>query len=145
MGVYADQDLDWWVSGTGDLINAEGKKLVDGSCDGRYILEGDANAPVAETAEEAPAEPAVELAENEKLGTAKGMGGDVTVKVTMDGDKIAAVEVVSQNETAGISDPALEKVPAAIVEANSADVDGVAGATVTSDAIKNAVKDALSK
>ena len=78
-------------------------------------------------------------------GTAKGMGGDVTVKVTMDGDKIAAVEVVSQNETAGISDPALEKVPAAIVEANSADVDGVAGATVTSDAIKNAVKDALSK
>ena len=27
----------------------------------------------------------------------------------------------------------------------SADVDGVAGATVTSDAIKNAVKDALSK
>jgi len=88
---------------------------------------------------------AVELAENEKLGTAKGMGGDVTVKVTMDGDKIAAVEVVSQNETAGISDPALEKVPAAIVEANSADVDGVAGATVTSDAIKNAVKDALSK
>ena len=77
--------------------------------------------------------------------TAQGFGGDVTVKVTMDGDKIAAVEVVSQNETAGISDPALEKVPAAIVEANSADVDGVAGATVTSDAIKNAVKDALSK
>ena len=35
-------------------------------------------------------------------------------------------------------------MPAAIVEANSADVDGVAGATVTSDAIKNAVKDALS-
>ena len=61
--------------------------------------------------------------------TAQGFGGDVTVKVTMDGDKIAAVEVVSQNETAGISDPALEKVPAAIVEANSADVDGVAGAT----------------
>ncbi len=49
---------------------------------------------MAETAEEAPAESAVELAENEKLGTAKGMGGDVTVKVTMDGDKIAAVEVV---------------------------------------------------
>lgn len=140
-----NQDLDWWVSGTGDLINAEGKKLVGANADGSYILEGDAGAPVAETAEEAPAEPAVELAENEKLGTAKGMGGDVTVKVTMDGDKIAAVEVVSQNETAGISDPALEKVPAAIVEANSADVDGVAGATVTSDAIKNAVKDALSK
>lgn len=80
-----NQDLDWWVSGTGDLINAEGKKLVGANADGSYILEGDANAPVAETAEEAPAEPAVELAENEKLGTAKGMGGDVTVKVTMDG------------------------------------------------------------
>ena len=29
-----NQDLDWWVSGTGDLINAEGKKLVGANADG---------------------------------------------------------------------------------------------------------------
>ena len=55
------------------------------------------------------------------------------------------MQVLSHSETLGISDPAIEQIPAAIVEAQSTDVDGVAGATVTSDAIKNAVKDALSK
>ena len=75
---------------------------------------------------------------------AGGMGGPVKVKVTMDGDKIAAVEVVSHKETPGISDPAIKELPAAIVKAQSADVDGVAGATMTSNAIKDAVKKALS-
>ena len=74
-----------------------------------------------------------------------GNGGELTVKVTLDGDAIAAVEILSHNETAGIADAALEQVPAAIVEANSADVDGVSGATMTSNAIKDAVKDALAQ
>ncbi|MBS7301395.1 MAG: FMN-binding protein, partial [Eubacteriales bacterium] len=66
-------------------------------------------------------------------------------RVTMDGDKIANVEVVAQNETEGIGDKAIEAIPAAIVAANSADVDVVASATVTSKAIIAAVKDALSQ
>ena len=52
---------------------------------------------------------------------------------------ISDVQVLSHSETLGISDPAIEQIPAAIVEAQSTDVDGVAGATVTSDAIKAAV------
>ena len=87
----------------------------------------------------------VELAENQYLGTGTGIGGDVLVRVTMDGDKIANVEVVAQNETEGIGDKAIEAIPAAIVAANSADVDVVASATVTSKAIIAAVKDALSQ
>ena len=87
----------------------------------------------------------VELAENQYLGTGAGIGGDVLVRVTMDGDKIANVEVVAQNETEGIGDKAIEAIPAAIVAANSADVDVVASATVTSEAIIAAVKDALSQ
>lgn len=90
--------------------------------------------------------PDVTLGENEYLGVSpNGMGGKVYVKVTMDGDKIAAVEVVEHHETEGISDPAIEKVPAAIAEANSAEVEGVSGATITSRAIKEAVADALSQ
>ena len=81
--------------------------------------------------------------DNEYIGVAMGMGGEVYVKVTMDGEKIAAVEVVKQAETVGIGDKAIEAVPAAIVAANGTDVDGVTGATVTSDAIKNAVKAAI--
>jgi len=73
------------------------------------------------------------------------MGGDLYVKVTMEGDKIANVEVVEHKETEGISEPAIEQVPKAIVAAGSTEVDGVSGATVTSDAIKEAVGDALSQ
>ena len=99
--------------------------------------------------EEAPAEEPKEevvLGENEYIGTGvSAIGGEVKVKVTMDGDKIAKIDVLSHNETAGISDPAFEKIPAAIIEAQSADVDVVAGATKTSEALIAAVKDALSQ
>ena len=99
--------------------------------------------------EEAPAEEPKEevaLGDNEYIGTGvSAIGGDVKVKVTMDGDKIAKIDVLSHNETSGISDPAFEQIPAAIIEAQSADVDVVAGATKTSEALIAAVKDALSQ
>jgi len=85
-----------------------------------------------------------ELNQNEAIGESeKGMGGKVVVKVTFEGETITAIEVLEQNETAGISDPAFEKVPAAIIEAQSAEVDGVAGATMTSNALKEAVQTAI--
>ena len=77
-------------------------------------------------------------------GTADGFMGPITVSVTMDGDTITAVEVVSNSETPEIAGTALEQIPAAIVAANSADVDVVSGATYTSNGIINAVKNALS-
>ena len=90
-----------------------------------------------------PAEP--ELAANEYIGEANGFGGPVKVKVTMDGNKIANIEVLSHTETAGVSDPAFNTIPAAILEAQSTQVDAVSGATVSSKAIMAAVEDALSK
>ena len=44
-------------------------------------------------------------------GSGKGMMGNIEVSVTVEGGKITAVEVTSQSETAGISDPALETFP----------------------------------
>lgn len=76
-------------------------------------------------------------------GSANGLGGELKVAVTVAGGKITEVKVGDHKETPGISDPAIEQVPAAIVEAQSTEVDGVAGATVTSDAIKTAVAAAL--
>lgn len=76
-------------------------------------------------------------------GVGKGIGGDVVVQVKLDGDKIVSVEVISHHETAGVSDKAISDIPAAIVAANSVEVDSVSGATVTSNAIKSAVADAL--
>jgi len=73
----------------------------------------------------------------------KGMGGDVTVSVTVDSDKITAIEVTEHDETPGISDPAIADIPNKIIEAQSTEIDGVAGATMTSNAIKEAVNSAL--
>ena len=86
------------------------------------------------------------LSVGEYLGVShNGMGGGLTVKVTMEGGKITKVEIVKHNETPGISDPAREQLPDAIVKAGSTEVDNVSGATITSKAIKEAVSDALSQ
>jgi uncharacterized protein with FMN-binding domain len=100
--------------------------------------------------EAAPAEEAAPveetLAANEYIGVGVSeIGGEVKVKVTMDGDKIAKVEVLNHNETAGISDPAFAAIPDAIVAANSTEIDAVSGATKTSEALIAAVNDALSQ
>ena len=52
-------------------------------------------------------------------GEGQGIGGAVKVAVTVEGGAITAVEVVEHAETAGICDPAIEKIPAAIVAAQS--------------------------
>ena len=76
---------------------------------------------------------------------ANGIGGPVKVAVTVSETAIESVEIVSHSETAGISDPAIEKIPAAIVEGQTLAVDAVAGASVTSGAILTAVEQALTE
>lgn len=76
-------------------------------------------------------------------GVGTGKNGDVKVEVTFSANAIESVKVVEHAETAGISDGAIENMPAAIVEAQSLAVDTVSGATVTSEAILAAVADAV--
>ena len=72
-----------------------------------------------------------------------GIGGAVKVAVTVSETAIEKVEVLAHNETAGICDPAIERIPAAIAEKQSLAVDTVAGATITSKAILAAAEAAL--
>ena len=97
--------------------------------------------------EEAPAVPSVQgnFTDGTYTGTGKGMGGDLTVTVVVENGSITSITVDTHNETPGISDPALERVPAAIIAAQSVDVDTVSGATMTSNGIMTAVKDALAE
>ena len=96
------------------------------------------------TDEETPETPSETPAEEETLtGTGEGYGGEVTVTVTMDGDKITKVVAEGPDETDGVGTPALEQLPEKFVEANSADVDVIAGATVTSRGLIYAMKNAL--
>lgn len=76
-------------------------------------------------------------------GTAQGYGGEVKVTVEVNGDDIVSVDVVGEKETQGVGSNAIDQLPQKIEEADSTDVDVVAGATVTSNAIKEAVDKAL--
>ena len=72
-----------------------------------------------------------------------GRNGSVTVEVTLSDSKIESVVVGENSETAGVADPAIEKIPQRIVESQSVAVDTVSGATITSNAIIEAVSNAI--
>lgn len=77
-------------------------------------------------------------------GTAQGFGGAVSVKLTVDESAITAMEITGEGETAAIGGAAIETMTEAYIGAADAEgVDSVAGATVTSEAVKAAVADAL--
>lgn len=84
-----------------------------------------------------------DVADGTYSGTADGHNAPLNVEVTVAGGEIVDVTVLSHEETDGLADPALEGIPAAIVDSNSTAVEVVSGATITSDAIMAAVTDAL--
>lgn len=75
--------------------------------------------------------------------TEKGFGGDVTVTLTLDGDKVTKAEIVGADETDGLGSVAVEEMAAAMTEKGTIEVDMHAGATVTSEAILKAAKAAM--
>ena len=84
-----------------------------------------------------------DVADGTYAGSASGHNGPLSVEVTMKDGAIADVQVMENQETTGVAEAALSNVPAAMVASNSVNVDSVSGATITSAAIKAAVKDAI--
>ena len=76
-------------------------------------------------------------------GSAVGRNGPVDVEVVADADRIYQIRVTGHQETEGIGSVAVADLPVAIYENQSLEVDAIAGATITSDAIKAAVISAL--
>ncbi len=83
--------------------------------------------------------------DGEYEGTSEGMHGDLGVNVVIEDGKISKIDIVSQNETEGVSDVAMERVPENIIDKQSTEVDTVSGATESSKTIIAAVEDALTK
>ena len=86
------------------------------------------------------------LADVSAVGAGAGKNGEDSIEVSVtfgDDGVIKAVEVTKNGDDAGISDPAVNTLPARIVEANSIEVDAVAGATLTSNGILAAVEAAI--
>ena len=75
-------------------------------------------------------------------GEGVGMGGTLTVEMTVDQNTITSLTVTNHQETPGICEPAIEQVTAAIVENQTLAVDTVSGATKTSNAILEAAANA---
>ena len=78
----------------------------------------------------------------EFTGTATGMG-EVTVTVTLTDGVITACKVVGDSETEGIGSVVVESAPDEIVSGNKGAIDVVSGATITSEAINEALAAAL--
>ena len=89
--------------------------------------------------------PVYELEENEYLGVGRGKGGYLTLKCKIVDGVIEDITILSMNESVGIADDAIAEIPAKIIETQSTELDVIAGVTVTSHAIMDAVADALAK
>lgn len=86
----------------------------------------------------------VDLKDGTYTGVADGYGPDLTVSVTVAGNVITDVQIVSHNEVGekhyGV---AIEAIPAAIVAQQTPVVDTISGATYTSNGVMQAVINAL--
>lgn len=76
-------------------------------------------------------------------GTAQGFGGEVLVELTIHEGVLTGVTASGPKETVGIGSLAIELLPVAMLSEGSIEVDGLAGATVTSDAVRQAASEAL--
>ena len=79
------------------------------------------------------------------LSTVNSIKGDMTVAVTLADGRIADVKVARHEDTPGIAEPAIADVAQRIVEQQNVEVDALAGATLTSMAVKSAVEDCLAQ
>ena len=80
----------------------------------------------------------------EFTGTAQGMG-DVTVTVTLTDGAITDCVITGDGETEGIGSVVIENAPEEIVSGNKGAIDVVAGATITSNAVNEALAAALAE
>ena len=78
----------------------------------------------------------------EFTGTATGMG-EVSVTITLTDGVITGCEIVGDSETEGIGSVIVENAPEEIVSGNKGAIDVVSGATITSNAVNEALAAAL--
>lgn len=74
-----------------------------------------------------------------QTASATGMG-DLSVTLTFENGVVTDCEIDASNETAGIGQEAAAELAQAIVDGNTPNVDAVASATITSDAVVEAAQ-----
>lgn len=121
---------------------------IAGASANKYVGEHGGNTQPSITTADAAEEPVKpEVQGNYKDGTYEGEGtgnnGSIKVEVKVEGGSIVAVTLKAHEETVGIYEAAEKSVTENIIRKQTTEVDGVAGATNTSNGIKEAVQNAL--
>lgn len=116
-----------------------------GSSDDKTTDTSDGNVSDADAEDTATADSDNVYKDGTYTGEAEGYGGTIQVEVTLAGDEITSINVVSApgEDSAYLSQA--ESVIDSILSAQSTDVDTVSGATFSSTGILNAVDAALGK
>lgn len=78
-------------------------------------------------------------------GSSKGHSSDVVVEAVFSDSKIESVKIDASKETESFGGAAVEALEEQFLEAQSAEIDGVSGATETSDAAKRAMQEAINQ
>ena len=78
-------------------------------------------------------------------GEADGFGGTIQVEVKIEKSKIAEINVISAEKEDGAYLSMAKVIIPKIIDAQSADIDTISGATFSSTGIKNASEQALEK
>ncbi|MGL6200918.1 MAG: FMN-binding protein [Lachnospiraceae bacterium] len=78
-------------------------------------------------------------------GEADGFGGTVSVEVTVSDGSITGIDIISADGEDGAYLTMAEDIIQAIIEAQSAEVDTISGATFSSGGIRDATAQALEK
>ena len=76
-------------------------------------------------------------------GSAEGFGGDIAVDVTISGGQIESIDITSADGEDSAYLTMAKDIISKIIDAQSAEVDTISGATFSSTGIKNAVAQAL--
>lgn len=113
----------------------------------------EAEVQTEETTTQAAKEDTTQAAENQEnlytpgtyTGEANGYGGKVSVTITVDASSITDVTIEGADETPTIGGAALEELASQAKDAQGWEIDGVTGATMTSNAVKTALQSALNQ
>ena len=89
--------------------------------------------------------PKVSMTPGTYTSVGTGYKGDIKLDVTVTEDTITEIKVVESNESMGIGAEALDVLVEKAIKYQTAGIDSVTGATVTSFAFKKALKDALAQ
>ncbi len=158
-GLYAGGEVVGGVwgkfvnSGCGVMGALTFGRVAGGNCQTGGLAEGYEVKPASEVlgddmfeTEEVVAaeyEVADELVDGTYTAVVDGQEGPMEVSVTVEGGVLTGFEVVSHNETAAIGGAAIPELVEQVVAAGGPNIDGVSGATLTSNRVRDAVADCL--